>query len=159
VGGGYVSCAMADFLFKIDFRIWFIAVKLLSAGQARAFLVYLVPFVLSMGLMLRALYSNPLLRAGSAIFQYGVSIAALAGGFILFVLVEYLMLFSTGQLPALYPFDALRVILSIQFIPLLAIVGTIATFTFRRTNSYLPGALIAAVLITWVVVAGQATQA
>jgi len=158
VGGGYVSCAIADFLFKIDFRIWFIAVKLLSVGQARAFLVYLVPFVFSMALILRALYSNPLLRAGSAVSQYVVAIAALAAGFVLFVLVEYLTLFSTGQLPAVYPFDGLRVILSIQFIPLLAIVALVATFTFRRTNSYLPGALIAALFITWGVVAGQATQ-
>jgi len=157
-GGGYVSCALADFLFKIDFRVWFIAVKLMSAGQARAFLVYLLPFVLSMVLMLRALYSNPLLRAGSALSQYVVTIVALAGGFMLFVLVEYLTLFCTGQLAAVYPFDGLRVILSIQFIPLLAIVALVATFTFRRTNSYLPGALISAMFIAWDVVAGQATQ-
>lgn len=158
VGGGYVSCAMADFLFKIDFRVWFVAVKLMSAGQARAFLVYVLPFVLSMVLMLRALYSNPLVRAGSALSQYVVTIAALAGGFLLFVAVEYLTLFFTGQLAALYPFDGLRVILAIQFIPLLSIVALVATFTFRRTNSYLPGALISALFITWDVVAGQATQ-
>ena len=159
VGGGYVSCAVADFLFKIDFRIWFIAVKLMSVGQVRAFLVYLLPVTLSMIALLRALYSNPLLRGGSAVFQYVVAISALAGGFLLFVLFEYVTLFSTGQLPTLYPFDALRVILSIQFIPLLAIVALVTTFAFRRTNSYLPGALIAALFITWVVVAGQATQA
>ena len=157
-GGGYLSCAVADFLFKIDFRVWFIAVKLLSAGQARDFLAYLLPFGLSFVLMLRALYSNPLLRSGSAISQYVVTIVALAGGFSLFVLLEYLTLFSTGQLPSVYPFDGLRVILSIQFIPLLTIVALIATFTFRRTNSYLPGALLAALFITWDVVAGQATQ-
>jgi hypothetical protein len=133
-------------------------VKLLSVGQAQAFLVYLAPFTLSLLLILRALYSNPLLRAGGAVSQYAVTLVALAGGFVVFVLFEYLTLFSTGQLPTLYPFDALRVILAIHFIPLLAIVALIATFTFRRTNSHLPGALISALLITWEVVAGQATQ-
>jgi hypothetical protein len=48
---------------------------------------------------------------------------------------------------------------AIQFFPLLAIVALIATFTYRRTNSYLPGAFISALFVTWYIVAGQATQA
>jgi len=43
-------------------------------------------------------------------------------------------------------------------LPLLAIVGVIATFTYRRTNSYVPGALISALFVTWYIVAGQAMQ-
>ena len=41
----------------------------------------------------------------------------------------------------------------------LAIVAIIATFTWRRTGSSLPGALICGVFVTWYVVAGTATQA
>jgi pimeloyl-ACP methyl ester carboxylesterase len=159
VAGAYIACAVADFLFKIDFRIWFIAVKLLSSAQARAFVAYLLPFTLFFILVLRALYGNPVMQAGSAVNQYLTSIAALAGGFLVFVLIEYGVLFSTDRLPTLYPLDALRVIISIQFVPLLTVVALLSTFAYRRTNSYLPGALIAGLFITWYIVAGQATQA
>ena len=41
----------------------------------------------------------------------------------------------------------------------LAIAAVIATFTWRRTGSSLPGALICGMFVTWYVVAGTATQA
>jgi hypothetical protein len=53
----------------------------------------------------------------------------------------------------------LNTIVAIQFVPLMAIVAVIATFTWRRTGSSLPGALICSLLVTWYVVAGTATQA
>jgi pimeloyl-ACP methyl ester carboxylesterase len=158
MGGAYLACAVADFLFKIDFRFWFMGVKLLSPWQARAFLAYLLPFSLSFVLLLRALYTNPLVRTGRAATQYLVSVAALVSGFLLFLLVEYGVLFATDRLPTLFALDALRVIISIQFVPLLGVVALVSTFTFRRTNTYLPGALICALLVTWYVTAGQATQ-
>jgi hypothetical protein len=40
----------------------------------------------------------------------------------------------------------------------MSIVAIIATFTYRRTNSYLPGAFICALFVTWYIVAGQATH-
>ena len=45
-----------------------------------------------------------------------------------------------------------------QFLPLMAIVAVISVFTWRRTNSYVPGALICALFVTWYLVAGTATQ-
>jgi hypothetical protein len=53
----------------------------------------------------------------------------------------------------------LSTIIGIQFIPLLAAVAVISTFTWRRTGMSLPGALICGLLVTWYVVAGTATQA
>ena len=53
----------------------------------------------------------------------------------------------------------LSTIVAIQFVPLLAICAVIATFTWRRTGSSLPGALICGLFVTWYVVAGTATQA
>ena len=44
-------------------------------------------------------------------------------------------------------------------VPLLGIAAVIATFTWRRTGSSLPGALICGLFVTWYVVAGTATQA
>ena len=56
-------------------------------------------------------------------------------------------------------FVPLSTIVAIQFVPLLAIVAIIATFTWRRTGTSLPGALICGLFVTWYVVAGTATQA
>jgi hypothetical protein len=52
----------------------------------------------------------------------------------------------------------LSTIVAIQFVPLLAICAVVATFTWRRTGSSLPGALICGLFVTWYVVAGTATQ-
>jgi hypothetical protein len=41
-------------------------------------------------------------------------------------------------------------------VPLLATFGAIAAVTYRRTNSYVPGALICALLLSWYVTAGTA---
>jgi len=35
----------------------------------------------------------------------------------------------------------------------------VAAFTWRRTNSSLPGALLCSLVVTWYIVAGQAVQA
>lgn len=56
-------------------------------------------------------------------------------------------------------FVPLSTIVAVQFVPLLAICAVIATFTWRRTGSSLPGALICGLFVTWYVVAGTATQA
>jgi len=71
-------------------------------------------------------------------------------------------LFTTGRLFNALPdpgFVSLVTIIALQFIPLLAIVAIISTFTWRRTGSALPGALLCGFLITWYIVAGTATQA
>ena len=56
-------------------------------------------------------------------------------------------------------FDPLSTVVAIQFLPLMAIVAMISTFTWRRTGSYVPGAMICGLFVTWYVVAGTATQA
>jgi len=56
-------------------------------------------------------------------------------------------------------FVPLSTIVAIEVVPLLAIATVIATFTWRRTGSSLPGALICGIFVTWYMVAGTATQA
>jgi hypothetical protein len=58
----------------------------------------------------------------------------------------------------LVPAQALNAIISIQFLPLMGILSIISVFTWRRTNSYLPGALISGLFVTWYIVAGTATH-
>jgi dienelactone hydrolase len=156
VAMGYLALMLSDMLFKVDFRFWVVALKLLSAPQWSWFLVYLVPFLLFFAIALSALMANLMVWGDSAAAQYATALAALAGGFLLFLIAEYAPLFMTGAL--LVPQEALNAILSIQFVPLLTIVAVIAVYTWRRTNSALPGAFMAGLFVTWYLVAGTAVQ-
>src|SRR6185312_2378320 len=95
-------------------------------------------------------------RSHSAGMQYLVNIVALVAGFVLLLLFQYGALFTSGHVPTFFMNDALRTIVAINFVPLMSIVALIATFTFRRTSTYVPGALICAALVSWYVVVGQA---
>ncbi len=55
VATGYLSLLLADFLFKVDFRFWVVALKLLSPRQFGWFLLYLIPYTLCFAVMARAL--------------------------------------------------------------------------------------------------------
>jgi len=155
---GYAALAVCDFLFTVDFRFWVLALKLLSRPQWTAFLAYLIPFTLFFVVTLRALHSAITRATARPAAQYLINIAALAGGFAAFVKIQYGMLFTTGSMLMFFDSDVLRTIIAIQFVPLMSIVAIIATFTYRRTNSYLPGAFICALFVTWYIVAGQATH-
>ncbi len=157
VGVGYIALALADFLFKIDFRFWVVALKLMGPMHLKYFFVYLIPFAAFFIIALRGLHAGLSVKGDSAAKQYLTNVAALALGFLVFLALEYIPLFINGQL--LTASEPLNTIVAIQFLPLMAIIAVIATFTYRRTNSYLPGALISALFVTWYIVAGQATQA
>ena len=58
VAVGYVALALADLVFKIDFRFWVVALKLMDAKQWLIFLIYLVPFIIFFVVALRALRQN-----------------------------------------------------------------------------------------------------
>ncbi|HWZ46380.1 MAG TPA: alpha/beta fold hydrolase [Candidatus Saccharimonadales bacterium] len=154
---GYASLWAVDFLFKTDYRFWVVAFKLMSLTQFKYFLVYLLPFTVFFAVTLRGLHAGLAVKGDSAAKQYLSNVAALSLGFLVFLLLEYIPLFVRGRL--LTSSEPLNVIVAIQFLPLMAMIAIIATFTYRRTNSYLPGAVICGLLVTWYMVAGQATQA
>jgi len=92
---------------------------------------------------------------GSPLSQYGCAIAANAGGLLVMLMVIYGYLFIAGRLPGV---DPLFSIVAIQFVPVLTVTSVISVFTWRRTGSPLTGAMICGLLVTWYVVAGQATH-
>jgi pimeloyl-ACP methyl ester carboxylesterase len=159
---GYAALWLADLAFKIDFRFWIVALKLMSAKQFLIFLIYLVPFTAFFVIALHVLHRNFSTMAAPRGALYLTNILALTLGFIVLVGGQYAILWLTGKLFNPLPdpgFVPLSTIVAIQFIPLLAICAVIATFTWRRTGSSLPGALICGLFVTWYVVAGTATQA
>jgi hypothetical protein len=140
-----------------------VALKLLSAKQALMALIYLAPITLFFVIALHVMHRNfSTLSAGRG-GLYLTTLVALAGGFVVLLAVQYGALWLDGQLidpaPAWLTGMALNTIVAIQFVPVMAIVAVIATFTWRRTGSSLPGALICALWVTWYAVAGTATQA
>ena len=157
VSTGYVALVLVDLLFKVDFRFWVVALKLMGPIHFKYFLVYLVPFLAFFMVALRGLHAGLSVKGDGPGKQYLANVAALALGFLVFLVIEYIPLFFNGQL--LTATEPLNTIVAIQFLPLLAMVAVIATFTYRRTSSYLPGAIISAMFVAWYIVAGQATQA
>jgi pimeloyl-ACP methyl ester carboxylesterase len=159
---GYAALWLADLAFKIDFRFWIVALKLMSAKQFLIFLIYLVPFTAFFVIALQVLHRNFSTTAAGRGALYLTNILALTLGFIVLLALQYGTLWLTGELFNPLPdpgFVPLSTIIAIQFVPLLAIAAVIATFTWRRTGSSLPGALICGIFVTWYVVAGTATQA
>jgi pimeloyl-ACP methyl ester carboxylesterase len=159
---GYAALWLADLAFKIDFRFWIVALKLMSAKQFLIFLIYLVPFTAFFVIALHVLHRNFSTMAAPRGALYLTNMLALTLGFIVLVGGQYAILWLTGKLFNPLPdpgFVPLSTIVAIQFVPLLAICAVIATFTWRRTGSSLPGALICGLFVTWYVVAGTATQA
>src|SRR5262245_11337886 len=158
---GYAALWLADLAFKIDFRFWIIALKLMSAKQFLIFLIYLIPFTAFFVVALHVLHRNFSTMDAPRGALYLTNILALTFGFIVLLVLQYGTMWLTGKLfnPVPDPgFVPLSTIVGIQFVPLLAIVAVIATFTWRRTGSSLPGALIAGLFVTWYIVAGTATQ-
>jgi pimeloyl-ACP methyl ester carboxylesterase len=162
VAAGYVALWLTDLAFKIDFRFWIVALKLMSAKQFLIFLIYLIPFTAFFVIALHVLHRNFSTMAAGRGALYLTNILALTLGFIVLLGLQYGILWISGRLFNPLPdpgFVSLATIVAIQFVPLLAIVAVIATFTWRRTGSSLPGALICGIFVTWYVVAGTATQA
>jgi pimeloyl-ACP methyl ester carboxylesterase len=159
---GYAALWLCDLVFKIDFRFWIVALKLMNAKQFLIFLIYLLPFTAFFVVALHVLHRNFSTLKASRAALYLTNVLALTAGFIVLLVLQYGALWLTGKLFNPLPdpgFVPLSTIVAIQFVPLLAIVAVIATFTWRRTGSSLPGALISGIFVTWYIVAGTATQA
>jgi pimeloyl-ACP methyl ester carboxylesterase len=159
---GYAALWLSDLAFKTDFRFWIIALKLMNAKQFLIFLIYLLPISAFFVIALHVLHRNFSTVGAPRAALYLTNILALTLGFIVLVGLQYGTLWLSGKLFNPLPdpgFVPLSTIIAIQFVPLFAIVAIIATFTWRRTGSSLPGALICGLFVTWYVVAGTATQA
>uniref|UniRef100_UPI001953F425 hypothetical protein n=1 Tax=Klebsiella pneumoniae TaxID=573 RepID=UPI001953F425 len=70
-----LSLLLADLLFKIDFRFWIVALKLMNGKQAIMFLIYLVPFVVFFIAALHAIRRNLYRPGESALATYTTCMA------------------------------------------------------------------------------------
>ncbi len=153
---GYAALVVIDLVFKTDIRFWVVAVKLPSLRQWGIAALYVVPLTFTYVVTLKTVCGVLTVRGDSARKQYAAAILALSLGFIVMLSMIYGLFFATGNLITAH--DPLSTVIALQFVPLLAVVAIIGIFTWRRTGSHRPGALIAGILVTLYIVAGTATQ-
>lgn len=152
----YVAVAISDALFKTDMRFWIVALKPMADHHVPMFLAYLLPFTAFFYVSQRALHATLSLNSGGALAHYATGLLATAGGMLALTIALYAFVFTAGRLPGFA--DPLLSVIGIQFVAVLAIVGVIAIFCWRRTNGAFAGAVMCGLLVTWYVIAGQATH-
>lgn len=152
----YASLVIVDAVFKVDYRFWVLGLKPLSAARWAVLPAYLILWTVFFLITIRGLAANIAVRGEGLFAALGWAKASMATGFLALVAWQYATLFATGVLAT--PTEPLNVIVAIQFVPLLAVIGVIGMWTYRRTNSYVPGAFICALLISWYVTSGTANH-
>jgi hypothetical protein len=154
VGMGYLALVVVDAVFKADFRFWVLALRPLDGPHLALFLVYLPLFVVFSLLALRGFGASLGIAGEGTVAALATGAGAFSLGFVVLLALQYLHMVATGRL--LTPDEPLNTIIAFQFVPVLAVVGIIAAFTWRLTGDYAPGAFVCALLLTWYIVAGTA---
>ena len=153
----YLVLLINHSLFTADFRFWVVALKLMNAIQFHEFLVYLLPFTaffLVTGCVLHGQLRTP--QDGTVGRVMTRNCLLMGSGIALLLLYQYVPLLMGGTLSI--PSQSLLTIVAIQFVVLLPLTGAISTWFFLRTGRVYLGAFINGLLITWLIVAGQATH-
>jgi hypothetical protein len=86
---GYAALWLANLAFKVDFRFWIIALKLMSAKQFLIFLIHLVPFTAFFVVALHVLHRNFSTMGPARGALYLTNILALTLGFIVLLGLQY----------------------------------------------------------------------
>jgi len=158
---GYLTLMLSAWLFTVDFRFWVFAVKPMSAIHLRSFLSYLIPFILffiAIGTVLHG-QLRPTGRKGNELSlgsEMAINVALLVLGFIGLLLFQYIPLLTGGTL-ALRG-EILFTIIAIQILPIMTIAALAYTYFYRKTGHIYVGAFLCAMLVTWILVASQATH-
>jgi hypothetical protein len=128
----------------------------MSPLQGRIGLAYALPFI-GFFLVLATVLHGQLRRDGLTMaremaMNVGLSVIGFAG----LLLFQYVPLLMGGTLAI--PSEPLWTIIAFQFLPIMTIVGLVTTFFYRRTGHIYVGAFASGILVTWIVVASQATH-
>jgi hypothetical protein len=86
---GYAALWLAILAFKVDFRFWIIAIKLMGAKQFLIFLIHLVPFTAFFVIALHVLNRNFSTMGAGRGALYLTNIFALTLGFIVLLGLQY----------------------------------------------------------------------
>lgn len=151
---GYLFVELIARLLLLDLRFWVFAIKPFASWHITSALVYLVPTLIYFTILAKSVLRNIALTDSLATAIARCKML-LCGGFATFLAIQYIGLWISGALPLGQP---LFTIIAIQFLIMLAIVGMIIGVLLTLTRQPYPAAFLSAGLVTWIVVAGQATH-
>jgi pimeloyl-ACP methyl ester carboxylesterase len=153
---GQVAVRTSAFFFHADFRFWVFAVRPLSRMQTGILLSYVLPFV-GFFLILTTILHGQLRRPGKTLArEMATNVFLLTVGFVALLVVQYAPLLAGGTLAI--PSEPLWTIIAFQFLPIMTVVAVVSTFFYHRTGRVYVGAFVSGLLVTWIVVASQATH-
>ncbi len=148
---GYVVLWLMDAIFKADFRIWTFAFKTFDAGVIPAILRYLPTFLLFYTISTAGITVNTNTERLQGVKGYLLAIALNAGGAILWLILQYSTLFSTGV--AMEPGSALSGIVLVAMVPTLSIAAIISRRLYKKTGNIWTAAFLNAILMTTMTIA------
>ncbi len=161
---GYAYCSehLLEHLFIVDFRFWMPFASDLTAYRAKICLLYF-PFILigflETGIFLHGQLRRPFQSTWvRTFFSWSLSNSfALITPLILFLMVQYVPLLTTGTVPLVGPGGMfVTFILNLFHIVIVLFVAIpISTWFFQLTGKIYLGAMVNAALVTWMFVSSQ----
>ena len=146
----YIVLFLMDAVFKVDFRIWTLAVRVFTWEHVLTTFRYIPFFFLFYFINTISLNANTRGRKLGCLIAVCMNI----GGLALWMIIHYGMLFNRGV--AWYPAMALNAILLFALIPCLGIAALYARSLYRKTNNVYLAAFTNTILFTLITVANTA---
>jgi len=146
----YVLLFITQAIFGVDARIWTLAIRTFTFEHVLAALRYIPFFFLFYFVNTVAINANTNGRKLGCL----IAIALNIGGLLLWVVIQYATLFSTGV--AWYPSMALNTILLFGLIPCLGIAAVYARKLYAKTNNVYLAAFTNTILFTMITLANTA---
>ncbi|MEQ9398705.1 MAG: alpha/beta fold hydrolase [Longimicrobiales bacterium] len=153
--GAYATVVFSGAVFTTDHRFWVFAVKPMSSVQARAALGYVVPFTVFF-VVYGTVLSGQLRRGTGLAGEAATAVVLSTVGFLGLIAVQYTPLFLGGTLAIAS--EPLWSIIAFQFVPIMTLAAPVAVYFRRVTGRIWVGAFLNGLLVTWIVVASQATH-
>lgn len=142
----YACLFLVDAIFKTDFRIWTFAFKTFEGSILSASLIYIPFFFIYYFVSGVGAINNTSSEKLQGVWGYVVASLTNMGGILLWLILQYGMLFAKGQ--AFYPGEALSGILLIALVPTLVVSSCYTKFLYKKTGNIYAAAFLNAILLT-----------
>jgi pimeloyl-ACP methyl ester carboxylesterase len=152
----YAALVAVDQFFITDMRFWIWGGRPFSGLRFVIALPYFLCWTAYFALTFRGIVQQLVVGSNISNRLFATFALAMAGGMALFAAAEYGRMLLAHRL--LIPDYPLLAILSLHFVPVLLVTAVIGAFIVKRTNDYLPAALICGCLLTWHVVTSTANH-
>ncbi|MBE4907679.1 alpha/beta hydrolase [Bacillus luteolus] len=148
---GYAVLYLVDALFKVDFRLWTLAVKTFEGQHVVALLKYAPLFLIYYFIVGLSVNMNTATKEYDGFKGYLISIFHFIGGLVLYLGYHYGSLFLTGT--SGYPAEALSSIIVIGLVPVLLVAAIFNRYFFRKTGNVYVAAFLNTLLMTMITLA------